>query len=117
MTAIVPNPASGVYAAISVLGVRFEWEIGWTTVFGFLLTVLVGYGQLCFFAGQKFQERRAPFKIQKAVPEELWLAKASGEKYHLYEDCGNLKCSNSKIYNQFCALCTKRSRLHTFKAT
>ena len=87
MSELVSNPSSSVYAAISVLGHRFEWEIGWVTIFGLLLTVIVGYGNLCFYVGQKLQEKRTPVKIQKAVPEDLWLAKATGQKYHIYDDC------------------------------
>ena len=115
MSELVPNPSSGVFAAISVLGHRFEWEIGWVSILGLLFTLVVGYGNLCFYVGQKLQESRTPVKVQKAVPEDLWLAKASGQKYHIYEDCGTLNVSIHKLYNSCCAQCLHRSRLSTFK--
>ena len=117
MTEVVSPPANGVYAAISVAGLRFEWEISWVTVLGFVFTVIVVYGHLCFLAGKKMQEWKTPYKIQKAVPEEIWVAKTSGEKYHIYGDCGYLKSSNSKLFNSFCAQCASLSRLRTFKPT
>ena len=115
MSELVSTPSSGVSAAISVLGHRLEWEIGWVSILGLLLTLVVGYGNLCFYVGQKLQESRTPVKVQKAVPEGLWLAKATGQKYHIYEDCGTLDVSIHKVYNSCCAQCLHRSRLSTFK--
>ena len=115
MSELVPTPSSGVSAAISVLGHRLEWEIGWVTILGLLLTLVVGYGNLCFYLGKKLQESKTPVKVQKAVPEGLWLAKASGQKYHIFEDCGTLNVSLHKVYNACCAQCLHRARLSMFK--